>query len=109
MPADFFMENLHSHLKQMNTFNTNSTFIEPTRDLSLAIKVAARFSNGAAISEGSNFIKKSTLRGSFNVCYWVRLDGLSIQWVVRFPRPRMLSNDIMIAKHKLRSCDHEIP
>jgi Phosphotransferase enzyme family len=71
--------------------------LESTLTLSLALKAASRLSNGAAVSEGSGLLGCSS-KGSFNICYWVRVEGLSKQWVVRFPLIGMIPTDLMTAK-----------
>ena len=74
-----------------------SANIESILTLSLALRVAAKFSNGAAVTEGEGLLGK-TVKGTFNICYWVRIEGLSDQWVVRFPLVGMLPMDTMTAK-----------
>lgn len=71
--------------------------IESILTLSLALRVAAKFSNGAPVTEGEGLLGK-TAKGTFNICYWVRIEGLSEQWVVRFPLMGMLPMDKMTAK-----------
>lgn len=38
------------------------------------------------------------MRGMFNICYWVHVEGLSELWVVRFPLIGMVPMDMMTAK-----------
>lgn len=74
-----------------------SAQIESILTISLAFKAAAKFSNGASITEGEGLLGKSK-RGTFNICYWVRVEGSAEQWVVRFPLIGMLPMDVMTAK-----------
>ena len=61
-----------------------SANIKSILTLSLALRVAAKFSNGVAVSEGKG-LRGERVQGTFNICYWVRIEGLSEQWVVRLP------------------------
>lgn len=74
-----------------------SANIESTLTLSLALRTAAKFSNGAAVTEGEGKLGK-TFKGSFNICYWVQVEGLSELWVVRFPLLGLLPIEAMKAK-----------
>jgi hypothetical protein len=71
-----------------------------------ALIAASRFSGGQACSNGEgqgesrNFPAEPCREGSFNICYWVRVDGMDAQWVVRFPKP--IADDNFI-RMKLRS------
>ena len=87
----------HDVLRREKLTNEVSANIESTLTISLALKVAAKFSNGAAVMEGKGQLGKS-YRGTFNICYWVQVEGLSKLLVVRFPLIRLLSIDTMTAK-----------
>jgi hypothetical protein len=80
--------------KFMNRVDAN---IESTLTLSLALRAAAKFSKGSAITEGEGLLGK-TAKGTFNICHWVQVEGLSDQWVVRFPLIGMLPMDTMTTK-----------
>ena len=84
-------------LRREKLTNEVSANIESTLTISLALKAAAKFSEGAAITEGKGQLGKS-YRGTFNICYWVQVEGLSKLWVVRFPLIGLLPMDAMIAK-----------
>ena len=87
----------HDVLRREKLMNEVSANIESTLTISLALKVAAKFSNGAAVMEGKGQLGKS-YRGTFNICYWVQVEGLSKLWVVRFPLIGLLPIDAMTAK-----------
>jgi len=78
-----------------------------------ALNVASRFSNGARCLEGKGIgtgIGKGigpTARGSFNICYWVRVEGHPCEWVVRFPLLGMFP--IESIRRKLKSEVATIP
>src|SRR5206468_2077404 len=76
---------------------TISANLASTLTLSLALKVARKFSNGAVVKEGQGWIDKKW-QGTFNVCYWVAVEGQSQQWVVRFPLLGILPYEVMTAK-----------
>jgi len=63
---------------------------------SLALTVAAKFSGGSKCrkSEGPY---GHTKRGTFNICYWVQVEG-NEKWVVRFPLLGMHSLDVTVSK-----------
>jgi hypothetical protein len=72
-----------------------------------ALSAVSRFSEGRACSKGKgtkqeseNFPPESRREGSFNICYWVNIEGIDTQWVVRFPKPIA---DHSIIRMKLRS------
>ena len=72
-----------------------------------AIAAASRFSEGRACTVGigpkgepSKSGPESTREGSFNICYWVKVDGNQTEWVVRFPKP--IASESVI-RTKLRS------
>jgi hypothetical protein len=84
-------------LQQAKFMNRVDANIESTLTLSLALRAAAKFSKGSAITEGEGLLGK-TAKGTFNICYWVQVEGLSDQWVVRFPLIGMLPMDTMTTK-----------
>lgn len=72
-----------------------------------ALLAASRFSAGRLCSkgkgtksEGKSFPSEPRRDGSFNICYWVSVEGADTQWVVRFPKP--IASDSVI-QMKLRS------
>jgi hypothetical protein len=72
-----------------------------------ALRAASRFAEGRACSPGkgsegetANYPAESRREGSFNVCFWIGIEGLDTQWVVRFPKP--VAADSLI-QMKLRS------
>src|SRR5437762_14111281 len=87
----------YDDLRRAKLTDEVSANINTTLTLSLALKAAKKFSNGAAIAEGEGLLGK-TAQGTFNIYYWLRVEGLSKQWVVRFPLIGMLPMDMMIAK-----------
>lgn len=59
-----------------------------------AIMAASLFSGGrtcmkgrGAGGEAARFPREPQRDGSFNICYWVKVDGIDTEWVVRFPKP----------------------
>ena len=59
-----------------------------------AMMAASLFSNGktcikgkGAGGEAASFPREPQRDGSFNICYWVKVDGVDTEWVVRFPKP----------------------
>ena len=72
--------------------------IEMTLTHSRALHLAAKFSNGAACTEGAGNGGPS-VRGSFNICYWVQVEGEGL-WVVRFSLIGMLPWKATVAKVK---------
>ena len=59
-----------------------------------ALLAASRFSQGRTCSPGTgskgeskSFPAESQREGSFNICFWIKVEGSNIQWVVRFPKP----------------------
>src|ERR1700738_1442809 len=72
-----------------------------------ALRAASRFTEGRAClpgkgSEGEAAIYpvESRKEGSFNICFWVSIEGSDTRWVVRFPKP--VAGDSLI-QMKLRS------
>lgn len=72
-----------------------------------ALAAASRFSGGRPCSRGKgtkpeseNSRTESRREGSFNVCYWVNVEGMDTQWVVRFPKQIA---DLTVIQMKLRS------
>jgi hypothetical protein len=72
-----------------------------------ALAAASRFSGGRTCSkeqgtkpESKNFQPEAWREGSFNVCFWVNVEGVDQQWVVRFPKPIA---ERSIIKMKLRA------
>ena len=61
------------------------------RDVSwkTALRAAETFSNGRNCSNGRGIrmgnVINSKVQGTFNLCYWVQVEGESTEWVVRFP------------------------
>ena len=64
----------HDDLRRAKLTEQVSANIGTTLTLSLAIKAAYKFSNGATIAEGEGLLGK-TMQGSFNICYWLRVEG----------------------------------
>jgi hypothetical protein len=87
----------YDDLRRAKLTSEVSANIESSLTLSLALRAAARFSEGAVVTEGEGLLGK-TAKGTFNICYWVRVEGLPEQWVVRFPLVGMVPMDMMTAK-----------
>jgi hypothetical protein len=65
---------------------TVESFLEHTITWVAALNAASKFSNGARCLEGKGIAKwGGRKRGSFNMCYWVNVEGQHCEWVVRFP------------------------
>ena len=59
-----------------------------------ALSAPSLFSEGRVVQKGSgskgeskSFPAEPRREGSFNICYWVNVDGMDTQWIVRFPKP----------------------
>ena len=72
-----------------------------------ALAAASRFSGRRTCSKGQgtkpeskNFQPEAWREGSFNVCFWVNVEGVEQQWVVRFAKPIA---ERSLIKMKLRS------
>jgi Phosphotransferase enzyme family len=72
-----------------------------------ALLAASSFSGGRACSSGKgskgeskSFPAEPRREGSFNICYWVAVEGTDTQWIVRFPKP-IASHSVI--RTKLRS------
>jgi hypothetical protein len=70
-----------------------------------ALRVAEAFSEGRRCIRGPgtglHHSLKSEVQGTFHVCYWVRVEGISAQWVVRFPLMGITSDETTL--RQLRS------
>src|SRR5271170_7976771 len=73
----------------------------------IALSAATRFSGGRACTkapgtkpESKNLQPEARREGSFNVCFWVNVEGRERQWVVRFPK---LIAERPVIQMKLRS------
>lgn len=88
----------YDDLRRAKLADEVSANIESVVTPSLAIRAAVNFSNGASVSAGEGF-RGNPVKGTFNICYWVRVEGLSNQWVVRFPLVGMLPTELMTAKY----------
>lgn len=71
----------------------------------IAFRAAERFSGGKPCckGQGTGHVKAiyTEVRGTFNKCYWIQVEGLDKQWVVRFPLLGRMSDQTTI--RKLRS------
>jgi len=72
-----------------------------------ALRAASLFTKGRACSRGKgskgeaeNYPAESRREGSFNICFWISIEGSDTQWVVQFPKP--VASDSLI-QMKLRS------
>ena len=88
----------HDVLRRVNAEKEVSHHLQSTLSLSLALKAASKFSHGADCREGAGSFDRKIIRGTFNICYWVQVEGLDVQWVVRFPLLGMLPESVLVAK-----------
>jgi len=70
-----------------------------------AFRAAKRFSDGKPCCKGEGAGHRTKIyteeEGTFNKCYWIQVEGLDKQWVVRFPLLGKMSDQTTI--RKLRS------
>ena len=89
----------HDVLRRAAIEKEVSRYLESTLTLSLALKAASKFSQGAECREGKGSVLRTTsLKGTFNICFWVQVEGLDVQWVVRFPILGKLPHSAQLAK-----------
>src|SRR5271154_5494239 len=86
----------HDVLRRQSIERDVSAQIQSTLTPSLALKVAAKFSDGAKCCEGAG-PHGPTFRGTFNISYWIEVDGHE-EWVVRFPLLGMFPISTTVAK-----------
>ena len=67
-----------------------------------ALSAAKKFSNGkvCSIGQGSGLglSRQPQVQGTFNLCFWIQVEGESRQWVVRFPLKGITSDDTTLAR-----------
>src|SRR5277367_1309063 len=67
-----------------------------------ALLAAKRFSGGrhCVMGQGTGLGGSRTpeIQGTFNICYWVQVDGLSSEWVVRFPLKGVTSDETTLRR-----------
>jgi hypothetical protein len=71
-----------------------ATFKDNDATWEKAMIAASLFSDGKPCREGKGaggeaapFPREPQRDGSFNICYWIKVDGIDAEWVVRFPKP----------------------
>jgi hypothetical protein len=66
-----------------------NTFTEYQATWEQAISAASQFSEARAYMEriGSKREDSNKIEGSFNICFWIKVEGKDTEWVVRFPKP----------------------
>jgi len=67
-----------------------------------ALSAAKRFSKGksCAMGQGTGVdgSREPEIGGTFNHCYWVRVEGVCQEWVVRFPLKGITSDDTTLVR-----------
>jgi aminoglycoside phosphotransferase (APT) family kinase protein len=67
-----------------------------------ALSAAKKFSKGKACSMGQGTGVEGSrvpeIGGTYNLCYWVRVEGVSGEWVVRFPLMGITCRDSTLAR-----------
>lgn len=92
----------HDRLVRAQIQKNVDSFLEHTITWTAALNAASRFSNGGRCLKGKGIAKGgSRKRGSFNMCYWVNVEGQPSEWVVRFPLLGMFS--IQSIRRKMKS------
>ena len=86
----------HDVLRRTAIQKAVSNQIQSVLTSSLALSVAAKFSGGAKCQKAEGPYGH-TKKGTFNICYWVQVEG-NEKWVVRFPLLGMHSLDMIVSK-----------